>query len=93
MPKSIRVKPRFWIILMLLFLIVFTPLFFILDSHSERLTQTQAELTRAQSELYARESELKLSLDYVRSAKGIEQLARAQGMVMDGEIQYIAGGE
>ncbi len=93
MQKSIRVKPRFWIILMLLFLIVFTPLFIILDSHSERLSQTQAEYAKIQSELYARESELKQRIDYVRTAQGIEEFARSYGMVMDGEIQYIAGGD
>lgn len=93
MMSRIRVKPRFWVFLMALFLIVFTPLYIILDSHSHRLAETYAQLSATRDQLKAQADGLRADLMYLKSERGVEQYARAHGMIMPGEVQYVAGGE
>lgn len=90
MHKTYTVKPRFWLILMATFLAVFTPLYVILDARSDDMQRAQEALIARRDALSAQMYSLSEQLDYVRSDRGIEQLARANGMIMPGETQYIA---
>lgn len=86
--RSITVKPRFWVILLVVFLMVFMPLYRILDNRYQALVEKGAELVRVRDEYAQRVEDLKRELDYVRSDAGIERYARALGMIKDGEIKY-----
>ncbi len=86
--KTYRVKPRFWVLLLLAFLAVFTPLYMILNNRSAQLKAQEAELLAQKQALSERVFSLKSDLEYARSDAGIEQYARAEGMIMPGEIKY-----
>ena len=90
--RSITVKPRFWLILMALFLAVFLPLYRILDNHYAALIETRNELIAVRDASLLRVEELNRKIDYVTSDAGIEQQARALGMVMEGEIKINISG-
>lgn len=86
--NTMRVKPRFWIILFLAFMLVFTPLYIISNRRSAQLKAQEAELFAQKQALSERVLSLKSDLEYARSDAGIEQYARAEGMIMPGEIKY-----
>lgn len=88
MGKKISVRPRFWIVLIAVFLMIFTPLYCILGNRLQELQQTEARLTAEKASLDAQVAQLKEELDFVRSEAGVERYARAQGMVMPGETKY-----
>lgn len=88
MGKRISVRPRFWVFLIAVFLLVFIPLYMILGSRCNELKNTEARLIAEKESLDARVTELKADLDFARSIAGIERYARAQGMIMPGEIKY-----
>lgn len=86
--KGFTVKPRFWVLLFLAFLLVFTPLYLILDNRSFQLKAQEEALLAQKQALSERVLSLKSDLDYARSDAGIEQYARAEGMILPGEIKY-----
>lgn len=87
----IIVHPRFWLLLMALFLIVFTPLYLILDQEGARLVEKRQALIEQRDELSQELQQLQSDLNYIRTEQGIEQYAREAGMIMPGEIRYGAG--
>lgn len=87
----IIVHPRFWLLLMAVFLLVFTPLYVILDQEGQRLMEKRDELLEQREELSQQLQELQIELNYIRTDQGIEQYAREAGMVMPGEIRYGKG--
>ena len=85
------VNPKLLVSLMVLFVIIFSSLYFVLDSEA-KANQAQLALLQAEKDKYAEElRRLKSEIEYVQSAQGIEQYARAKGMVMPGEVQFVAG--
>ena len=86
--RSIAVKPRFWLFLIFLFLLVFLPLYRILDNRYDALIEKRDELMAVRGEYTKRVDDLQKELDYVDSDAGIERYARAIGMIMEGEIKY-----
>jgi len=86
--RKIIVQPRFWLFLMIVFLLVFTPLYLMLDAEGQKLADRRAELTEQRESLNNELKELQSDLNYVRSEQGIEQYAREAGMVMPGEVRY-----
>lgn len=88
MGMKISVRPRFWILLIVVFLTVFIPLYCILGNRLNDLEKTEARLMAEKASLDAQVTQLKADLDFARSEAGIERYARAQGMIMPGEIKY-----
>lgn len=86
--NTLRLTPRFWLLLFLTFIIVFTPLYIISNRRSAQLKAQEAELLAQKQALSERVLSLKSDLEYARSDAGIEQYARAEGMIMPGEIKY-----
>ncbi len=86
--KTFDVKTRFWVFLLVLFMLVFVPLYLILNNRSTQLEVQAAELLAQKQVLSERVLSLKSDLEYARSDAGIEQYARAEGMIMPGEIKY-----
>lgn len=89
--QKYTVKPRLLVSLMVLFVIIFSALYFVLDAEA-RVKQTQLEMLQTEKESYRKKlRSLQADIDYVQEDQGIEQYARAKGMIMPGEIQYVAG--
>ncbi len=85
------VRPQLLVSLMVLFVIIFSALYFVLDAES-KVKQAQLDVLQAEKEMYREQlRELKLEIQYAESPQGIEQFARAKGMVMPGEVQFVAG--
>ena len=89
--QKYTVNPKLLVSLMVLFVIIFSALFVVLDTEA-KANQAQLEQLQAEKEAYGEElRRLKSEIDYVQSAQGIEQYARAKGMIMPGEVQFVAG--
>ena len=86
--RKIIVQPRFWVFLMAVFLLVFTPLYLMLDAEGQKLMERREDLTAQRDALKEELKELQSNLNYVRTDQGIEQFAREAGMIMPGEIRY-----
>lgn len=86
--KTLYVKTRAWVFLLILFMAVFIPLYRILSDRSTQVKEQAAELLAQKQALSERVLSLKSDLDYARSDAGIEQYARAEGMIMPGEVKY-----
>lgn len=86
--NTLNATPRFWVVLFIAFVLVFTPLYLISNNRSNQLKAQEAELLAQKQELSERVLSLKSDLEYARSDAGIEQYARAEGMIMPGEIKY-----
>lgn len=85
------VNPKVLVSLMVVFVIIFSALYFVLDSEA-KANQAQLALLQAEKDGYAEElRRLKSEIEYVQSPQGIEQYARAKGMIMPGEVQFVAG--
>ncbi|MBQ2434176.1 MAG: hypothetical protein IIW08_07915 [Clostridia bacterium] len=85
------VKPQLLVFLMVLFIIIFSALYFVLDNEAQ-LKQNQLELLQTEKEMYREQlRDLQDNIEYVQKPQGIEQYARAKGMIMPGETQYVAG--
>lgn len=89
--QKYTVKPQLLISLMVLFVVIFSALYFVLDTEAKG-KQEQLEVLLAEKEAYREQlRELQKEIDYVQHPQGIEQYARAKGMIMPGEIQFVAG--
>ena len=86
--NTLNATPRFWVVLFIAFVLVFAPLYLISNNRSNQLKAQEAELLAQKQELSERVLSLKSDLEYARSDAGIEQYARAEGMIMPGEIKY-----
>jgi len=91
MAKRFLIKPR-------LFLIIFACLALAcLLIHAElegdrKIYQEQLDANIAQrDQLKQQVMDMQAELEYLKTEQGIEQYARAAGMVMPGEIQFVAG--
>lgn len=85
------VKPKLLMSLMVLFIIIFSALYFVLDFEAEA-NQAQLEILQKEKDGYAEKlRNLKSEIEYVQKPQGIEQYARSKGMIMPGEVQYVAG--
>lgn len=89
--QRITINPRLLLSLMVLFVVIFSALYFVLDSEA-KANQAQLEILKAEKEAYGAElRRLKSEIDYVEEGEGLEKYARAKGMIMPGEVQYVAG--
>lgn len=89
--QKYTVRPQLLISLMVLFLIIFSALFFVLNEEA-KVKQASLEKLQAEREMYSQQLRiLREEIEYVQKPQGIEQYARAKGMIMPGETQYVAG--
>lgn len=89
--QKYTVRPQLLVSLMVLFIIIFSALYFVLDEEA-KVKQSQLEMLQAEKEVYREQlRDLQEEIDYVQKPQGIEQYARAKGMIMPGETQYVAG--
>ena len=86
--NTLNATPRFWVVLFIAFVLVFAPLYLISNNRGYQLKAQEAELLAQKQALSERVLSLKSDLEYARSDAGIEQYARAEGMIMPGEIKY-----
>lgn len=86
--KILYVETRAWVFLLILFMAIFIPLYHMLNNRSNQVKEQVAELLAQKQALSERVLSLKSDLEYARSDAGIEQYARAEGMIMPGEIKY-----
>lgn len=86
--NTLNATPRFWVVLFIAFVLVFAPLYLISNNRCNQLKAQEAELLAQKQALSERVLSLKSDLEYARSDAGIEQYARAEGMIMPGEIKY-----
>lgn len=87
-----RVKPRFWIIMIAVTLIVFLASFSVLNRRyaqgKQRLKQVQAD----RDALILEVSALNERLDFARTDDYVIRTARDElGMIMPGEVRYVNG--
>lgn len=85
----LAVQPRFWLILLALFILVFSLLFNIINERCDELKQKNAELLQECAMLDNEVSELEAQLDYIKSPAGLERYARANGMIKEGETKFM----
>ncbi|MBQ3079222.1 MAG: septum formation initiator family protein [Clostridia bacterium] len=90
--NKISVRPRFWLILMMLILVLSMPLYIKLHNQQKKLNDAYAEQVAYRDQLKEQVLDLQKDISYLKSEEGIERYARAAGMVMPGEIQFVAGG-
>ena len=89
--QKYTVNPKLLVSLMVLFMIIFGTLFFVLNSEA-KIKQAQLDLLKQEKEIYGAElRRLQSEIEYAQSPQGIEQYARAKGMIMPGEVQFVAG--
>ena len=89
--QKYTVNPRLLVFLMVLFVIIFSSLYFVLDSEA-KANQAQLDMLKQEKEAYGKElRRLQSEIEYAQSLQGIEQYARAKGMIMPGEVQFVAG--
>ena len=89
--QKYTVRPQLLVSLMVLFVIIFSALYFVLDAEA-KVKQAQLDLLQAEKEMYREQlRELQSDIIYAESPQGVEQYARAKGMVMPGEVQFVAG--
>ncbi len=89
--QKYTVRPQLLVSLMVIFVIIFSALYFVLDAEA-KVKEAQLEALQAEKEAYREQlRNLQSDIDYVQSPQGIEQYARAKGMIMPGETQYVAG--
>ncbi len=85
------VKPKLLVSLMVVFVVIFSALYFVLDAEA-KVKQAQLEALQMEKEAYREELRaLQNEIEYVQSPQGIEQYARAKGMIMPDEVQFVAG--
>lgn len=84
-----RVKPRFWLLMMSLVLIVF----FALYTAQEKVIATQAsqieELRQQKEEMEIEIASAERKLAFSKSDEYIERTARGWGMIKEGEVLYV----
>jgi len=84
------VKPRFWLILMALFLSVFA---YVTSTQNELLAQQNAvieELTLAKEDMEKKIAAAQRRLEFSKSDDYIERIARSElGLVMPDEVLYV----
>ena len=87
-----RVKPRFWVIMIALTVIVFATSFAVM---SRRYAQGEQRLKQVQSDrdaLILQVSALSDKLDFARTDDYVIRVARDElGMIMPGEVRYVNG--
>ena len=87
-----RVKPRFWVIMIALTVIVFATSFAVM---SRRYAQGEQRLKQVQSDrdaLILQVSALSDKLDFARTDDYVIRTARDElGMIMPGEVRYVNG--
>lgn len=89
--QKYTVNPKLLVSLMVLFVVIFSALYFVLDSEA-KANQAQLEMLKQEKEAYGEElRRLQSEIEYAQSPQGIEQYARAKGMIMPGEVQFVAG--
>lgn len=85
------VKPKLLVSLMVVFVLIFSALYFVLDAEA-KVKQAQLEALQMEKAAYREELRaLQNEIEYVQSPQGIEQYARAKGMIMPDEVQFVAG--
>lgn len=85
------VKPKLLVSLMVVFVVIFSALYFVLDAEA-KVKQAQLEALQMEKAAYREELRaLQNEIEYVQSPQGIEQYARAKGMIMPDEVQFVAG--
>ena len=88
----VRIKPRFWVIMMVALCLVFGTLFLALQ-HSYTQGAAQLRAVEAQrDELVLQVSALSGQLDFARTDEYVIRTARDElGMIMPGEVRYVNG--
>lgn len=91
MQRRLRVRPRFYLFVIVFMLLCFTVSGFASQLHYNRVSSRVDALANERVALSNRIRELDAQLDYVRTDAYIERVARDElNMIMPGEIRYVS---
>ena len=89
-----KVKPRFWILSMVLLVIVFAVFYFNQSRLMARNDSTIAQLTAQRDELTSANAQLTRKIDFAKTDAYVERVAHDElGLAMPGEIRFVSGGQ
>ena len=87
---QIRISIRGWLILIAAFMVVFFLIQDLINDKAAQLTEEKNRLSAEYASLENQVAQLESEIEYVNTAAGLEQYARAEGMYKSGEVRYSA---
>ena len=91
MQRKMRVKPRFWVFIIVVMLVCFGTSFALAQMQYSEASDQLAQLAAEKQALTEKISTLNSRLEYVRTDDYIERVARDElNMIMPGEIRYVS---
>lgn len=91
MQRRIRVRPRFFLLILAVMLICFSVSFVVAQSRYNQASRRVSALTQQRNELLSRQSELADQLAYVKTDDYVIRIARDElSLIMPGEYRYVA---
>ncbi len=89
-----NIKPRFWLMLMVVMLVVFVSIWVSGDGILNRQAAQVAQLESDQEKAAAANAELERKISFAKTDEYVERVAREElGLLKPGEIRYVAGSE
>lgn len=91
MQRRIRVRPRFFLLILAMMLICFAVSFIVAQTRIHQASGRVAALTQQRNELMSRQSDLNDQLAYVKTDAYVIQVARDElSLIMPGEYRYVS---
>ena len=88
-----RVKPRFWVFMIVVTLVVFVTGFSVAQVRYRQNAKALREARAYRDQLALQVDELSNQLKYAQTDAYVERVARDElGMIMPGEVRYVNGG-
>ena len=87
-----RVKPRFWVMMIAVTVIVFLASFNVMRGRYAQGTKRLREVEKARDELILQVDALSEELEFARTDDYVIRVARDElGMILPGEVRYVNG--
>lgn len=91
MQRRVRVRPRFFLLIIALMLICFAASFIVAQSRLNQSNMRVSALTNQRNSLLERQSDLNDQLAYVKTDDYVIRTARDElSLIMPGEFRYVA---
>ena len=91
MQRRMRVRPRFFLLILALMLICFAVSFIVAQVRIQQASGRVAALTQQRNDLMSRQSDLNDQLAYVKTDDYVIRVARDElSLIMPGEYRYVS---
>ena len=91
MQRRIRIKPRFWLFIIVIMLICFGTSYAVAQMQYNQISAHVESLAAEKAALNEKIKDLSSRLDYVKTDNYIERVARDElNMIMPGEVRYVS---